>query len=81
MVLPWLLLTTGNADQMLDYETGEPHTFHTTHPVPCILTGKGFEDAKLREDGALCDIAPTLLEILGLPIPSEMTGSSLLSTA
>jgi len=68
----------GNADQMIDYQTGEPHTFHTTYPVFLILVGKDFENASLRENGALCDIAPTICEILGIRTPPEMTGVSLL---
>ena len=66
----------GNAEKMIDYETGNPHTAHTTNPVPFILVNvPGYE---LREGGCLADIAPTLLEIMGLPQPSEMTGKSLL---
>ena len=67
----------GNAEQMLNYETGEPHTAHTTNPVPFILYNYD-PSYTLREGGRLCDIAPTLLEIMGLPQPSEMTGKSLL---
>ena len=67
----------GNAEKMIDYETGEPHTAHTTNPVPFILVN--YDDAyTLREDGCLADIAPTLLEIMELPQPKEMTGKSLL---
>ena len=67
----------GNAEKMVDYETGNPHTAHTTNPVPFILVN--YEDGvKLREGGCLADIAPTLLEIMGLPQPSEMTGKSLI---
>ncbi len=67
----------GNAEQMINYETKEPHTAHTTNPVPFILVN--YDDAyTLREGGKLCDIAPTLLEIMGLPQPAEMTGKSLL---
>lgn len=68
----------GNADQMLDYQTGEPHTFHTMHPVPFILSGPGLNDLCLKPDGALSDIAPTILEILELPQPAEMSGKSLI---
>ncbi|MBQ8412642.1 MAG: 2,3-bisphosphoglycerate-independent phosphoglycerate mutase, partial [Lachnospiraceae bacterium] len=67
----------GNAEQMVNFETGEPHTAHTTNPVPFILYNYG-EDVKLREGGCLADIAPTLLEIMGLPQPKEMTGKSLI---
>lgn len=67
----------GNAEQMINYETGEPHTAHTTNPVPFILFN--YDDGiKLREGGCLADIAPTLLEILELPQPKEMTGKSLI---
>lgn len=67
----------GNAEKMIDYETGAPHTAHTTNPVPFILVN--YDDAyTLREGGCLADIAPTLLEIMGLPQPKEMTGRSLL---
>ena len=63
----------GNAEQMINYETGAPHTAHTTNPVPFILYN--YDECKaLREGGCLADIAPTLLEILGLPLPAEMTG-------
>lgn len=68
----------GNCEQMIDYETGEPHTAHTTNPVPCILAGKGYEGARLRSGGRLADVAPTLISLLALPQPAAMTGSSLL---
>ena len=67
----------GNAEQMINYETGAPHTAHTTNPVPFILFNYK-EGVKLREGGCLADIAPTLLEIMELPQPKEMTGKSLL---
>ena len=67
----------GNCEQMINYETGEPHTAHTTNPVPFILYN--YDPAyTLREGGRLCDIAPTLLQIMDLPQPAEMTGESLL---
>lgn len=67
----------GNAEQMVDYETGEPFTAHTTNPVPFILVN--YDDAyTLREGGCLADIAPTLLQIMGIEQPAEMTGKSLL---
>ena len=67
----------GNCEQLIDYETGEPYTAHTTNPVPFILVN--YDDSvKLREGGCLADIAPTLLEIMGLPQPAEMTGKSLI---
>ncbi|MCL6580266.1 MAG: 2,3-bisphosphoglycerate-independent phosphoglycerate mutase [Firmicutes bacterium] len=92
----------GNAEQMLDGETGQPHTAHTTSPVPLVLVGSGeWERApasgegagsapsphglpahhpwvRREPDGILADVAPTVLELLGLPQPPEMTGSSLL---
>ena len=67
----------GNAEKMVDYETGKPHTAHTTNPVPFILVNADA-DMKLREGGCLADIAPTLLEIMGLEQPKEMTGKSLI---
>ena len=76
-----LLITAdhGNAEQMVDPKVDQPHTAHTTNPVPLIYVGKGA--ASLMENGALCDIAPTLLQIMGLPQPPEMTGRSLLLAA
>jgi len=93
----------GNAEQMLNPDTGAPHTAHTTNKVPFILTGGGkykFKEDKPKstheshagsteqkaeeveeEEGALCDVAPTILDILGLPQPEEMTGRSLLEKA
>ncbi|ABO48685.1 phosphoglycerate mutase [Desulforamulus reducens MI-1] len=67
----------GNAEKMLD-ENGGAYTAHTTNPVPFILVGDRYEGGKLKECGSLQDIAPTMLEILGLPKPPEMTGESLL---
>jgi 2,3-bisphosphoglycerate-independent phosphoglycerate mutase len=68
----------GNAEQMAD-EQGEPYTAHTTNPVWLILVDDARKDAALRDGGRLCDIAPTMLELLGLPQPKEMTGQSLLA--
>ncbi|HOM01625.1 MAG TPA: 2,3-bisphosphoglycerate-independent phosphoglycerate mutase [Acetivibrio sp.] len=65
----------GNSEQMVDYETGGPFTAHTTNPVPLIVAGLG--DVKLKE-GRLADLAPTMLGILGLEKPKEMTGESLI---
>ncbi|WP_139904981.1 2,3-bisphosphoglycerate-independent phosphoglycerate mutase [Clostridium thermarum] len=66
----------GNAEQMIDYSTGEPMTAHTTGPVPFLYVA---EDAKeMREGGVLADIAPTMLQVMGLEIPAEMTGKSLI---
>lgn len=68
----------GNAEAKIDLATGKPLTAHTTNPVPFILIDDDLKGSKLREDGALCDVAPTLLELLKIPKPSEMTGRSLL---
>ena len=67
----------GNAEQLVDYETGEPFTAHTTNPVPFILVNYDSEYT-LREGGCLADIVPTLLECMNIPQPKEMTGKSLL---
>jgi 2,3-bisphosphoglycerate-independent phosphoglycerate mutase len=77
-----LLITAdhGNAEMMRDPETGEPHTAHTLNRVPVVLVGGDAGGAQLQ-DGKLADIAPTLLQIMGLPQPSEMTGRSLIRTA
>ena len=65
----------GNAEQMIDYKTGEPFTSHTTNPVPLILYG--MENVKIK-NGKLADLAPTMLDIMNLEKPEEMTGESLL---
>src|SRR5574341_825762 len=65
----------GNLEVMKDDSTGQPHTAHTTDPVPFILIGK---QAKLRDKGVLADVAPTALELMGLEKPAEMTGESLI---
>lgn len=67
----------GNADKMLD-EEGHPFTAHTTNVVPLIVVGKEFKGKTLRNDGKLCDIAPTLLRMMNVKIPEEMTGNSLI---
>ena len=67
----------GNAEKMIDFTTGKPHTAHTTNPVPFILVN-GEPDWKLKEGGCLADIVPTLLDIMEMPKPAEMTGKSLL---
>ena len=67
----------GNAEQMVDYSTGDPFTAHTTNQVPLIVVGLG-ENAKLRDGGRLADLAPTMLDIMGEEKPSEMTGESLI---
>ncbi len=68
----------GNCELMVDPATGGPHTAHTTNPVPVILVG-GPEGASLRHGGRLADLAPTLLQLMGLPQPPEMTGQSLIT--
>ncbi|HZJ58276.1 MAG TPA: 2,3-bisphosphoglycerate-independent phosphoglycerate mutase [Clostridia bacterium] len=68
----------GNAEKMLDHDTGEPHTAHTNNPVPLIFIDDNRRNVTVREGGRLSDIAPTLLELMGLPKPPDMTGESLL---
>ena len=68
----------GNAEQMYDPETQQPHTAHTLNRVPCVYAGRA---ATMREGGALRDIAPTLLAMMGLPVPGEMTGRALVAFA
>ena len=65
----------GNAEEMVDPVSGDPFTQHTTNPVPFILVGT--QKLTLHE-GRLCDIAPTMLTLAGLPVPKEMTGESLI---
>lgn len=67
----------GNCEQMIDPETGGPHTAHTTFDVPLIVVEPGLDGKKLRSGGRLADIAPTILALMGLPKPTEMTGESL----
>ena len=67
----------GNCEQMVGPD-GEPFTAHTTNPVPLILVDDMRKEAKLRAGGRLCDLAPTLLALMGLPVPEEMSGRSLL---
>jgi 2,3-bisphosphoglycerate-independent phosphoglycerate mutase len=67
----------GNCEQMIDLTTGQPHTAHTTNPVPFHLIDPDSLGVKLRSDGALEDVAPTILGLLGLPQPPDMTGRDL----
>jgi 2,3-bisphosphoglycerate-independent phosphoglycerate mutase len=67
----------GNAEQMIDYETGEVHTAHTSNPVPLILVDETLGSHELNP-GTAIDVAPTILKLFGIPQPPEMTGRSLL---
>ena len=67
----------GNAEMMIDPATGGPHTAHTTNPVPFIVVAENGKQFTLRNDGSLRDISPTILGMLGLPEPKEMTGHDL----
>ena len=75
-----LLITAdhGNAEQLIDYETGKPFTAHTTNPVPLYLVVPQLAQAKLRSDGILADVAPTILDIMGIKQPKDMTGRTLI---
>ncbi|MBI4713225.1 MAG: 2,3-bisphosphoglycerate-independent phosphoglycerate mutase, partial [Planctomycetes bacterium] len=68
----------GNAEEMIDAKNGGPHTYHTTNPVPFTLVSEQYKKRKLRTGGRLCDVAPTILEILGISKPKEMEGVSLI---
>lgn len=68
----------GNAEAKVDLETGKPLTAHTTNPVPFILVDDQLKGHQLREGGALCDVAPTMLKLLEIPQPTDMTGKSLI---
>ena len=70
----------GNAEQLVEYDTGKPHTSHTTNPVPFYFVVPQMPDAKLRSDGILADVAPTILQLLQIPQPKEMTGRPLVSS-
>ena len=65
----------GNAEQMIDPQTGGPFTAHTTNLVPLVLADPRALGTRLREDRALEDLAPTILDLLALPVPAEMTGA------
>ena len=67
----------GNADQMVDPDTGAPFTAHTTNPVPFIVVSDRVSE--IASDGALCDIAPTMLTLAGMEIPAEMSGKPLIT--
>src|SRR4051812_18184037 len=68
----------GNCEQMIDPATGGPHTAHTTYDVEIIVVDDRYKGAQLHSDGRLADVAPTLLQLMGLPKPAEMTGRSLI---
>ncbi len=68
----------GNAEQLIDYATGQPFTAHTTFPVPLYLISPQYAHAKLRSDGILADVAPTVLQVMGIAQPKDMLGRSLL---
>lgn len=68
----------GNAELMIDLETGRPITSHSTNPVPFIVVGEAFKDVKLLSDGKLSDIAPTVLDMMNMVQPEEITGHSLI---
>ena len=67
----------GNAEQMIDPATGGPHTAHTTNPVPFIVITETSQQFTLKPNGSLRDISPTVLGMLNLPEPKEMTGQDL----
>jgi 2,3-bisphosphoglycerate-independent phosphoglycerate mutase len=67
----------GNCERMIDEKTGEPHTYHTTQPVSLFVIGDQYYD--LRPRGILADVAPTILHLMGITPPPEMTGHSLIS--
>jgi 2,3-bisphosphoglycerate-independent phosphoglycerate mutase len=75
-----ILITSdhGNSEQMIDYETGMTKTSHTTFPVELIYVAKDADGVELKEGGKLADIAPTMLNLMDLPVPKEMTAESLL---
>lgn len=70
----------GNAEYMWDEKAQVPFTAHTTNPVPCILVDDSRKSVELREGGRLCDLAPTLLDLMELPVPQEMTGKNLIKS-
>jgi len=68
----------GNAEQLIDYDTGKPFTAHTTNPVPLYLVVPQLAQAQLRTDGILADVAPTILDVLHIAQPKDMTGHTLI---
>ena len=69
----------GNAEMLIDPATGGPHTAHTTNPVPLVYINPDGTEPMLRDGGALCDVGPMVLDLLGIDVPPEMTGVSLLT--
>lgn len=69
----------GNADDMIDFESDQPNTFHTKNPVPFLLIGEKFKNVKIKENGVLANIAPTILDILNIEKPKAMKCDSLLN--
>ena len=67
----------GNCELMIDPKSGEPHTAHTLNPVPLVYVNDADTSRKIRTGGRICDVAPTMLELLGIDIPKAMTGHSL----
>ena len=76
----WLIITAdhGNAEEMINLRTGEIETTHTTNPVPFILINAPKAKIRLRKGGKLADIAPTILDLMNIKKPKEMTGASLI---
>jgi 2,3-bisphosphoglycerate-independent phosphoglycerate mutase len=68
----------GNAEQMIEYDTGKPLTSHTTNPVPFYFIAPQWPNVTLRADGILADVAPTMLQLLHIPQPRDMTGRTLI---
>ncbi len=75
-----LLITAdhGNAEQLIEYDTGKPFTAHTTYPVPLYLVVPQMAHVQLRKDGILADVAPTILDVMGITKPKDMTGYTLI---
>ena len=75
-----LLITAdhGNAEQLIEYDSGKPFTSHTTYPVPLYLVAPKFAQARLRNDGMLADVSPTVLQVMSIPQPKDMQGNSLI---
>src|SRR5262249_57276540 len=69
----------GNAEQMVEYDTGQPLTSHTTNPVPFFFVVPQWPNVVLRSDGILADVAPTMLQLLHIPQPTGMTGHTLIA--